>query len=56
MKYQFYIDLRPAGPLRDDWIAAAQDAVNAGYAVWISEDQIKLDRTQGASIERIDNL
>lgn len=37
------------------WLQAARDAVQAGYAVWsgVFEDAIKLDNTQGATIERI---
>lgn len=52
MRYQFQIDNRPAAPIRKTWEQAAQDAVSAGYAVWVGYDSIKLDDTQGASIAR----
>lgn len=53
-QYQFRIDNRPAAPVRDYWHSAAQDAVSAGYGVWAYHKQaVKLDDTQGASIERI---
>jgi len=54
MKFQFQIDGRGFGsPLRDTWEAAARDAVQAGYAVWVSGDAIKL--SDDASIARIDD-
>jgi len=34
MYWQFQVDGRPAGPVRDSWQQAAQDAVNDGYATW----------------------
>jgi len=52
MQYQFQVDGRPGGPVRTVWDHAAQDAVDAGYAVWNGNDQIKLDATQGAAIAR----
>ena len=53
MKYLFTIDNRPAAPIRKTWEQAAQDAVNAGYATWTNSNEIRLDSTQGAAIERI---
>lgn len=53
MYYQFQVDGRPSGPRRNRWIDAAQDAVNDGYATWASEDEIRLEATQGAAIARI---
>jgi len=50
MKYRFYMNENPMAPVRDDWIAAAQDAVDFGVASWISEDQISIDRQVGAKI------
>ena len=35
MGWQFQIDGRRAGPVRDSWQRAAQDAVNDGYAKWL---------------------
>ena len=32
-RFQFQIDSRPAGPVRENWEEAAQDAVSAGFAV-----------------------
>lgn len=54
MKYQFQVDNRRAGPIRSTWRDAAQDAVNNGYATWV-RDGIRLDDSQGASIERIED-
>lgn len=52
MRYQFQIDGRGFGsPIRKEWSDAAQDAVNSGYAVWIS-DGIKL--SEDAEIARIE--
>lgn len=54
MKYQFLIDGRTFGSeIRDSWKDAAQDAVSAGYAIWIDDNSIKLDESQGAEIRRI---
>ena len=50
--FQFQIDGRAAGRVRDTWEEAAQDAVNAGYAIWVSSNEIKLQSTQGAAIAR----
>jgi hypothetical protein len=52
MQYQFCIDGRPAAQLRTLWVNAAHDAVSAGYAIWVSNDEIRLNDTQGATIER----
>lgn len=52
MLYQFTLDDRPAGPIREWWIDAANDAVDAGYATWIDSDAVKIDDSQGASIKR----
>ncbi len=53
MKYQFQIDNRSAGRIRDEWVDAAQDAVGAGYATWKGRESVYLDDSQGASIARI---
>lgn len=50
-QYQFRLDGRPAGPIRDTLGEAHGDAVQNGYAVY-TEDGIKLDATQGAEIAR----
>lgn len=50
--YQFQIDNRAAGPIRDTWEDAARDAVNGGYAIWVPEG-IKIDSSQGAEIARL---
>jgi hypothetical protein len=43
-KYQFQIDGRGfKSPLRDTWEAAAHDAVSAGYAVWVSPGEIRIN-------------
>ena len=55
MMYQFQIDGRGFNsPIRDKWEHAAQDAVNAGYAVWVGPMEIMLDESNGAEIARID--
>lgn len=58
LKFQFQLDGRGFGsPLRDTWKEAAQDAVNAGYAVWDQSgdsDGVKLDAGQGAAIAKVD--
>ena len=54
MKYQFQVDGRSAAPARSSWMVAAQDAVAAGYAVWVDQERIKLDATQGAEVARVD--
>lgn len=53
--YQFQIDGRPAGPIREDKRLAFADAVNDGYADW-SRDRttVILDTSQGASIKTIE--
>lgn len=54
MKYQFRVDGRPAAPIRKTWQEAAQDAVNAGYAIWgRGNSKIHLSDTAGAEIVRI---
>jgi hypothetical protein len=52
MKFQFQIDGRRAGPLRDAWVDAAHDAVSNGYASWRGHE-LALDETQGAAIARL---
>lgn len=53
LRYQFTIDGRAFNsPLRATWREAAQDAVNDGYAQWVSPDEIRLDSEQGAAIAR----
>lgn len=52
-RYRFVIDGRPAGPWRERWKDAAQDAVDSGLAIW-KHPGIVLDDTQGAVIERGD--
>lgn len=52
MSFQFQIDGRGFGsPIRANWAQAAQDAVSAGYAIWIDETKIHLD--DQAEIARI---
>jgi hypothetical protein len=34
MGWQFQVDGRPAGIVRDSWQRAAQDLVNDGYGTW----------------------
>ena len=54
-KWVFTVDGRQCGYIRSEWEQAAQDAVSAGYAVWIHRPyRIKLDATQGADIERVE--
>lgn len=55
-KYQLSIDGRPAGPVRDRWADAAQDAVDAGYASWGNGDRkiAFLATEQGAAIDRLE--
>ncbi|MDF2621803.1 MAG: hypothetical protein K0S00_4462 [Xanthobacteraceae bacterium] len=49
--YQFRVDGRAAGsPARTTWAEAAQDAVNAGYAIWQGRNSIKIDLTAGGEI------
>lgn len=50
--YRFSIDCRSSCPWRRSWKDAARDAVDAGYAVWVTPNEIKLDDTQGAAIDR----
>lgn len=50
--FQFQVDGRRAGPVRDKWHDAAQDAVNAGMAQWTAPDRISLD--DQAAIARFD--
>jgi len=40
--YQFQIDGRPAGSIRDHWKEAASDAINAGYATPAGGDHVAL--------------
>lgn len=57
MKFQFQIDGRRIGPIRDRWVDAAQDAVNAGYASWGKRHKtVYLDDSQGATIEKVNEL
>lgn len=51
MRYQFQIDGRAAGPVREDWEQAANDAIQEGYAVWRDHFSIKL--SDEANIARI---
>ena len=54
MRYQFMIDGRPASPVRKNWIDAAWDAVNHGYATWKEMNySVHLDSNQGAEICRL---
>jgi hypothetical protein len=54
VKYQFQVDNRSFGsPIRNNWKEAANDAVNAGYAIRISNTSIKLTTNQGATVEKI---
>lgn len=55
MKYQFQIDNRPAGPIRDEWVDAARDAVQAGYAEWHDERAVQFDTSQGGAIARLND-
>lgn len=43
MVFQFQVDGRAAGPIRARWEDAAQDAVNDGYAVWVGDEQIRMN-------------
>lgn len=52
-RYQFQIDGRAAGPIRNTWVVAAHDAVMAGYASWHGRNQLMMEATQGGSIARI---
>lgn len=51
MRYQFQVDHRPAGPVRDRWEDAAGDAIIDGYARWLTPVSIAIDPQ--ASIARI---
>jgi hypothetical protein len=57
-RYQFCVDGRPIGPVRDSWLAAARDAVTSGMGVWSVDRQhnqvVKLDDSLGAEIVRVD--
>jgi hypothetical protein len=50
MKYYFAVDGRAAGPLRNSYQAALEDACNAGMAINIGRGQYKLDSNLGAEI------
>lgn len=51
-QYQFQIDGRGFGArVHTEWHLAAQDAVAAGYAIWVGPGEIKLD--DQASIARL---
>lgn len=51
--YQFHLDNRPAGPIRQSWNEAANDAVRDGFAVW-DWDGEGIRSTDGmATVERI---
>lgn len=52
-RWQFQVDKRPAGPVRETWHAAAVDAVQAGYAIWIDDKHIKIDTDQGGELCRL---
>lgn len=42
--YQFRVDGRSFGSLkRETWHEAAQDAVNAGFAVWAGSGSVRID-------------
>jgi len=51
--YQFFIDGRAASCKRATWLEAAQDAVRAGYGVWVGPSAIKIDSDQGGEIRRV---
>lgn len=53
-KYQFQVDGRGGGPIRNLWENAAHDAVADGYAHWVSDTEIKINSDQGAAIARIE--
>ena len=36
-QYQAWVGNEPAGPARKTWDEAAQDAVSAGLAVWVTD-------------------
>ena len=36
-QYQAWVGNEPAGPARETWDEAAQDAVSAGLAVWVTD-------------------
>lgn len=47
MTYQFCVDGRGAGPVRSTWEQAAQDMVDAGYAVWTEDGEVRHDAQAG---------
>ncbi|WP_371346524.1 hypothetical protein [Ancylobacter sp. IITR112] len=53
--YQFRVDGRAGpSPVRARWRDAADDAVRAGYAVWVlNKTAIKLDESSGGEIARV---
>lgn len=56
MRYQFCVDGRPASPIRKNWMDAAWDAVNHGYATWNEMNySLFMDSNMGASIERLED-
>ena len=56
-RYQFCVDGRPAKPVRESWLHAADDAVRDGYGIWAQDAQgnqiVKLAANQGAEIVRV---
>lgn len=55
MPYQFRVDGRRSGPVRQWWEDAAQDAVNAGYGTWKRGGRaVSLSDSAGAEIVRIE--
>jgi len=36
-QYQAWMGNEPAGPARETWDEAAQDAVSAGLAIWVAD-------------------
>lgn len=54
MRYQFFVDGRPAAPVRATWEEAAKDGVDAGYAMW-GCDRVSIKINSQAEIERIND-
>lgn len=54
-RWQFQIDGRPAGPIRNCWMDAAQDAVNDGYAEWTSRSKSTIRKDRQCEIAHLSN-
>lgn len=49
--YQFHLNRRPVGLLRLLWDDAANDAVQAGQAIWVTEHRVSFHR--GAAVKEV---